>query len=125
MKYQTLLLVLFGLIGCHSDTSGIRIEDSKLVIDNPRFASHFHVTHQLKRKLDNGLVHVQLAIQNEDRGDVRFQYRFEWLDADGMVLEETLPTWQVATIHGKNRKVIEAVSESKDAADFRIVVRSL
>lgn len=113
------------LCGCISDTSGIRIEDSRLIVDNPRFASHFRIVHHLKRHLDNGFTQVQLTLQNDDRGDVRFQYRFEWLDVDGMVLEETSPMWQVASIHGKDRKVLEGVSESKVVADFRLVIRSL
>ena len=118
-------LLMTAFAGCVSDTSGIRIEDSRLVVDNPRFASHFRISHHLKRKLDTGLTQVQLTMQNDDRGDVRFQYRFEWLDADGMTLEETSPMWHVASMHGKDKKVIEGVSESKEAADFRLVIRSL
>lgn len=127
MKLLLMILSLLAVVvtGCVSDTSGIRIEDSRLIVDNPRFASHFRISHHLKRKLETGLMQVQLTIQNDDRGDVRFQYRFEWLDADGMLIEETSPMWQVASIHGKDKKVLEGVSESKQAADFRLVIRSL
>ena len=127
MKLLLMILPLLAVVvtGCVSDTSGIRIEDSRLIVDNPRFASHFRISHHLKRKLETGLMQVQLTIQNDDRGDVRFQYRFEWLDADGMLFEEMSPMWQVASIHGKDKKVLEGVSESKQAADFRLVIRSL
>ncbi|MGN0854683.1 MAG: DUF1425 domain-containing protein [Kiritimatiellia bacterium] len=127
MKMLLMFLPLFAIAvtGCVSDTSGIRIENSRLIVDNPRFASHFRISHHLKRQLETGFLQVQLTVQNDDRGDVRFQYRFEWLDADGMLIEETSPMWQVASIHGKDRKVLEGVSESKQAADFRLVIRSL
>lgn len=118
-------LLMAAFAGCVSDTSGIRIEESRLIVDNPRFASHFRISHHLKRRLETGSIQVQLTIQNDDRGDVRFQYRFEWLDADGMLIDETSPMWRVASIHGKDKKVLEGVSESKQAADFRLVIRSL
>ena len=126
------LIIIFAvalsaaLSGCViKDTSGIVVEKDHMIVYNARFASHITMEYQLKRTTEPGFIQVQSWLQNADSGDIRFQYRFEWLDKDGMLIEETSPIWHVASIHGKDRKVLEGVSESKSAADFRLVIRSL
>lgn len=111
--------------GCITDTSGIAVEKGKMTVYNQRLAAHMSLTHHLKRDTKTGFVHVQAVLQNADYGDIQFQYRFEWYDADGMLIEETSPMWHTARVHGKDRKVLEGVSESRQATDFRLVIRSL
>ena len=111
--------------GCITDTSGIAVEKGKMTVYNQRLAAHMSLTHHLRRDTKTGFVHVQAVLQNADYGDIQFQYRFEWYDADGMLIEETSPMWHTARVHGKDRKVLEGVSESRQAADFRLVVRAL
>lgn len=118
------LSVVFG--GCVTkDTSGIVVEKDHMVVYNARFASHITMEYQLKRTTESGFIQVQSWIQNADSGDIRFQYRFEWLDKDGMLICESNPTWHVATVHGRDRLPLEGVSETRRAADFRLVVRPL
>lgn len=117
------LVVAFA--GCITDTSGIAVEKGKMIVYNQRLAAHMSLTHHLKRDTKTGFVHVQAVLQNADYGDIQFQYRFEWYDADGMLIEETSPMWHTARVHGKDRKVLEGVSESRQAADFRLVIRAL
>ena len=119
----TICLGVFA--GCISDTSGIAVEKGKLTVYNQRLAAHMSLTHHLRRDTKTGFVHVQAVLQNADYGDIQFQYRFEWYDADGMLIEETSPMWHTARVHGKDRKVLEGVSESRQAADFRLVIRAL
>lgn len=111
--------------GCITDPTGIRIENERLIVDNHRFASHFTMTHQIRRNTTTGFIQVQAWLQNADKNDIQFQYRFQWLDSDGMLLEETLPVWRTARVHGRDRIPLEGVSESNLAADFRLVVRPL
>lgn len=120
-----LSIVTLAFSGCISDTSGIVVEKGKLIVHNQRLASHIYLTHHLRRDTSTGFAHVQAVLQNADYGDIQFQYRFEWYDKDGMLLEETSPMWHIARVHGKDRKVLEAVSESKQASDFRLVIRAL
>lgn len=110
--------------GCITDTSGIAVEKGKLTVYNRRLAAHMTLTHHLRRDTKTGFVHVQAVLSNADYSDIQFQYRFEWYDADGMLIEETSPMWHTARVHGKDRKVLEGVSESKSAADFRLIIRS-
>ena len=127
---KKLLLILASVIvaafsGCITDSSGIVVEKGKMIVYNQRLASHMTLTHHLRRDTTTGFVHVQAVLQNADFGDIQFQYRFEWYDKDGMLIEETSPMWHTALVHGKDRKVLDAVSESKQASDFRLVIRAL
>lgn len=119
--------LVLALAGCMAvkDTSGIVVEKGRLVVHNARFASHFEMQYQLRRDTPANLLHVQAFVQNADDTDFAFQYRFEWKDADGMMLRETNPSWKTATIHGKDTIALEAVGESPSAADFRLVVKPL
>jgi uncharacterized protein YcfL len=121
--FASALAIAFA--GCITDTSGIAVEKGKMTVYNQRLAAHMSLTHHLRRDTKTGFVHVQAVLQNADYGDIQFQYRFEWYDADGMLIEETSPMWHTARVHGKDRKVLEGVSESRQAADFRLVVRAL
>ena len=128
MKKRILILAAVlaaAFTGCITDTSGIAVEKGKMTVYNQRLAAHMTLTHQLRRDTKTGFVHVQAILQNADYGDIQFQYRFEWYDADGMLIEETSPMWHTARIHGKDRKVLEGVSESRQAADFRLIIRAL
>ena len=120
-----LLLVAASFIGCATNTSGTVIEKGRLYVYNQRFASHLEMKYQLRRQTTTNFIHVQAFLQNADTSDFAFQYRFEWKDADGMVLPETNPSWKVATIHGRDTLALQGVSESPDAADFRLVVKPL
>ena len=127
MKKSLLILasvIVAAFSGCITDSSGIVVEKGKMVVYNQRLASHMTLYH-LRRDTTTGFVHVQAVLHNADFGDIQFQYRFEWYDKDGMLIEETSPMWHTALVHGKDRKVLDAVSESKQASDFRLVIRAL
>lgn len=120
-----LLFVAASFSGCATRTDGMVIEKGRLVVYNQRFASHLEMKYQLRRQTTTNFIHVQAFLQNADTTDFTFQYRFEWKDADGMMLRETNPSWKVATIHGRDTVALEGVSENPDAADFRLVVKPL
>ena len=113
------------LAGCLTDTSGIVVEKGKLVVHNQRLAAHLDMQYQLRRETPSNFIHVQAFVQNADESDFSFQYRFQWRDADGMMLRETIPVWKTATIHGRDTLALEGVSETPAAADFRLVIKPL
>lgn len=123
------LMVSFALAalaaGCITDTSGLRVERSKLMIDNGNFASHVRMLEQKRRDTPEGFVFVQVTVQNDDSNDGEFLYRFQWLDGDGIALPETAPSWHRAAFHGKDKVFLNGVSERRDAKDFRLVMRAL
>jgi len=120
-KLLSLLAVVAAFAGCVTNESGIVVEKGRLIVHNQRFASHLEMQYQLRRETPSNFV----LLQNADVSDFTFQYRFEWKDADGMMLHETNPVWKVATVHARDTLALEGVSESPEAADFRLVVKPL
>lgn len=112
------------LAGCITNTSGERVEDSRVVVDNGMFAAHVRSLGQVCRQTKSGFMEVQVELQNDDTCDFSMLYRFQWLDADGFLIEESSPVWKHAFAHGRDKFYLRGVSESVLAKDFRLVVRN-
>jgi uncharacterized protein YcfL len=71
----------------------------------------------------NGLLAVQLEIQNEDKGDQQMYYRFRWLDDAGFVVggEEG---WKPLKFIGLQKQLIDSIAPVPAAVDFRMEVNS-
>ena len=112
------------LAGCITNTSGERVEDSRVVVDNGMFAAHVRSLGQVCRQTKAGFMEVQVELQNDDTCDFSMLYRFQWLDADGFLIGESSPVWKHAFAHGRDKFYLKGVSESVLAKDFRLVVRN-
>ena len=112
------------LAGCITNTSGERVEDSRVVVDNGMFAAHVRSLGQVCRQTKSGFLEVQVELQNDDTCDFSMLYRFQWLDADGFLIGESVPVWKHAFAHGRDKFYLKGVSESVLAKDFRLVVRN-
>ena len=112
------------LAGCITNTSGERVEDSRVVVDNGMFAAHVRSLGQVCRQTKSGFMEVQVELQNDDTCDFSMLYRFQWLDADGFLIEESSPVWKHAFAHGRDKFYLRGVSESALAKDFRLVIRN-
>ena len=124
MKMVALSMLALALTGCITDTSGERVEDSRIVVDNAQFAAHVRSVGQTCRQTKSGFQEVQVEFQNDDTCDFGFLYRFQWLDSDGMLIEESIPVWKHKFAHGRDRFYLKGVSESVLAKDFRLVIRN-
>lgn len=113
-----------ALAGCITNTSGERVEDSRVIVDNGMFAAHVRSLGQVCRQTKSGFMEVQVELQNDDTCDFSMLYRFQWFDADGMLIEESAPVCKHAFAHGRDKFFLRGVSESALAKDFRLVVRN-
>ena len=113
-----------ALGGCITNTSGERVEDSRLIVDNDMFAAHVRSLGQTCGSTKTGFLEAQVELQNDDTSDFSFQYRFQWLDADGFLIGESSPVWKHAFAHGRDKFYLRGVSESVQAKDFRLVIRN-
>jgi len=67
-----------------------------------------------------GLLKVQVEVMNESRFQKRFNYRFEWFDADGMQVVTPATTLIPVVIEGKESKFISSVAPNPSCQDFRL-----
>lgn len=124
IRIATVAALALALAGCITNTSGERVEDSRVIVDNGMFAAHVRSLGQVCRQTKSGFMEVQVELQNDDTSDFALLYRFQWLDADGVLIEESSPVWKHAFAHGRDKFFLKGVSESVLAKDFRLVVRN-
>lgn len=71
----------------------------------------------------NGLLAVQLEMQNQDKGDQQLYYRFRWFDDAGFVVggEEV---WKPLKFIGLQKQIIDTIAPVPNAVDFKMEVNS-
>jgi len=67
-----------------------------------------------------GLLKVQVELENRTRSLQRFNYRFEWFDANGMQVTTVASALLPDQIEGKESKFIFGVAPNPNCKDFRV-----
>ncbi|MFC1452108.1 DUF1425 domain-containing protein [Verrucomicrobiota bacterium] len=83
---------------------------------------HIRVLERSTRRT-NGLLEAQIRSQNVSRRDVQFEYRFIWLDADGIRLDTATSTWKPLHLAVKEAAFMTGICPSPDGVDFLMAVR--
>ncbi len=68
----------------------------------------------------NGLKTVQVELVNRTESERNVNYRFEWTDKSGMLIENPAPVWITISIDAGESRYISSTSPSVDASDFRL-----
>jgi uncharacterized protein YcfL len=132
MKTRILLLLagigLLALTGCttvnsveNADKQGQRqmVTDQRAITDASldRKVSIVGVNQSMT---PGGLLKVQVELQNRTRSLQRFNYRFEWFDANGMQVTTVASALLPDQIEGKESKFIFGVAPNPNCKDFRV-----
>jgi uncharacterized protein YcfL len=67
-----------------------------------------------------GLLKVQVELENRTRSLQRFNYRFEWFDANGMQVTTVASALLPDQIEGRESKFILGVAPNPNCKDFRV-----
>ncbi len=94
-----------------------RVDVNSLILDN-----HIRVTERVARKV-NQLLEVQIRGQNISRRDIQLEYRFIWLDGDGIALGTPTSVWKPLNLHARETALMYGIASSPDAEDFLMSVR--
>ena len=105
--------------GTDVDKSGgtYRVTANSMLLNN-----YIRVTERSTR-LVNGLLEAQIRGQNVKNKDVQFEYRFVWLDSDGIRLDTEMSIWKPLALHAKEQAFMTGVAPTPDAVDFLMTVR--
>ncbi|MBB6430683.1 YcfL family protein [Algisphaera agarilytica] len=101
------------------DYERVYIEDARVTTDNS-LKKAAGLVRLNETTLDSGFLKVQAEVYNDTRERKRAHYRFEWFDADGMLIKTSLSNWKAISLAGKESQFITAVSPTKTATDFRL-----
>lgn len=67
-----------------------------------------------------GFLQVQVEVLNQKNSMQSFNYRFEWFDMNGMLLNTPTSVWIPRQIEGQETLTITAVAPTTTAKDFRV-----
>ncbi|MEN8126559.1 MAG: YcfL family protein [Planctomycetota bacterium] len=77
----------------------------------------------IEARTPEGFLDVQMKGYNKAYGIKRFDYRVEWLDANGMVIPTKTSVWVPVSAMGKSEVTFRFIAPRKEAVDFRINTR--
>lgn len=127
MKAFGMVGLLFALLvaGCMSSAPTI-IEkqgaEYKVTANSLLLNNHIRVVERSTR-LSNSLLEVQVRGQNITAKDVQFEYRFIWLDKDGVRLDTEMSVWKPLALHAKEIAMLSGLAPTPQAVDFLMSVR--
>ncbi len=80
-------------------------------------------TNATLRRNDADTLELQVEFYNRSYNTERFQYKVEWLDADGLVINSSTNVWLPKSVAGKSNGTIMAAAPNAKAVDFRMNTR--
>lgn len=90
---------------------------NSLVLNN-----HIRVVERSTR-LVNGVLEAQVRGQNIKSKDIQFEYRFVWLNQDGIRLDTGMTVWKPLSLHAKEVAMMTGMAPTPEATDFLMAVR--
>jgi len=70
-----------------------------------------------------GFLQVQVSGYNQSMFKKQFQYRAEWLDGNGMVIDSIMSKWMTVSVPAKSAFSFKAIAPNPAAMDYRINTR--
>lgn len=95
------------------------IRDLRIVTDSS-LADAAQPLEVRETRTDAGFLKVQVEILNTTRSRERINYRFEWLDDEGMLIDSPLMRWSTVSLAGGEAVWLQAIAPSPKAVDFRL-----
>lgn len=105
-----------------SQASPNYVADKRVITDNS-LAGTFRVVSINQATVSGNLLKVQATVENLKNNARTLNYKFEWIDVDGMALDTANETWKSLRLQGRETGTINTVSVSPRAVDFRLKFR--
>ncbi len=120
------------LAGCATNVNSYERADSmaspsyvpdRRVITDDSLARKFQVVSINQATVSGNLLKVQATIVNLKNNLRTLNYKFEWIDQDGMAVDSPNETWKAIMFQGRETKTVSTVAVSPRAVDFRLKLR--
>ena len=92
----------------------------KRVITDSTLNRHVNVLGVNMAEGPGGFLKIQVELQNRTSNMQRFNYKFEWFDENGMIINLPTAAMTPRTIEGKETVFITATAPTERARDFRL-----
>lgn len=130
MKIKTLLLALSAaglLAGCANNVNTVQraqpearpnyVSDQRIITDST-LGSALKIVSVNQTTVSGNLLKVQVTLENAKSSARSFNYRFEWVDADGMAVSSPGNSWKIIQLKGRETSTVSAVAVSPRVVDF-------
>lgn len=98
------------------------VADKRVITDNT-LAGTFRVVALNQSAVSGDLIKVQATVENLKNRLRTLNYKFEWVDRDGMAVDSPNETWKSIQLQGRETATISTVSVTPRAVDFRLKFR--
>ncbi len=120
------------LAGCASNVNTYQRAESQAapnyvadqrVITDSTLAGTIRVVSINQATVSGNLLKIQATIENLKNSQRRVNYKFEWVDVDGMSIDSPNEVWKSVLLQGRETQTISTVSINPRAVDFRLKFR--
>jgi uncharacterized protein YcfL len=98
------------------------VADKRIITDNT-LAGTFRVSAINQATVSGNLLKVQATVENLRNRLRTLNYKFEWVDVNGMAVDSPNETWKAIQLQGRETQTISTVAVSPRAVDFRLKFR--
>ena len=98
------------------------IADKRVITDNT-LAGTVRVVSINQSTVSGNLLKIQATVENLRNSQRTVNYKFEWIDQDGMALNSPNETWKSLPLQGRESTTISTVAVSPRAVDFKLKFR--
>jgi uncharacterized protein YcfL len=98
------------------------VADKRVVTDNT-LAGMVRVVSINQATVSGNLLKVQATIENLKNSLRTLNYKFEWIDRDGMAINSPNETWKTIQLQGRETTTISTVAINPRAVDFVLKLR--
>jgi uncharacterized protein YcfL len=127
--FAALCAIALAATGCHDTVNTVEnaqkvgqrnlVADQRVVTD-AALNKHVSVFGVNTAMTPGGVLKVQVELINNSSSAQFFTYRFEWFDANGMIVNTLAAPVVAEKIEGRESKFITAVAPSPAVKDFRL-----
>ena len=128
LKIAFLLAIVLFFSACSSTVNTIEPKNSSVkaqYISDKRIITDSSLADSAKIKTLNvvrggGLLKVQVEVFNSTSEPKNINYKFSWIDNNGMSVSSPASAWQTLVMEGKEVRFISAVAPSENVNDFTL-----
>jgi uncharacterized protein YcfL len=98
------------------------VADKRVITDNT-LAGTVRVVSINQATVSGNLLKIQATVENLKSSAQTLNYKFEWVDQDGMAVNSANETWKSLPLQGRETTTISTVAVSPKAVDFKLKFR--
>jgi len=126
MKYSLFVLIGLFILGCSStprmDVTTVdgNVDSANVVYNSGVVQKRVEVISVNTDTTANGLFQVQAVVRSKYKDAQRIQYKYEWLNSEGIQIDDS--PWKPVVIYGSAKANLGGVSSSSAAKNFRLLI---